>query len=230
MDHAAPSCAGRLRRKRRPETAGWASGWCASRAVSEQLVTRALGLQWSCPVLGLELHDAERLTALLPRLFVDAFGALPLRVAAGKILYLGFEARLDPVLALAVERMTGLRVESGLVQESLFRAGPYAHAECEVSRRGTDRGSLGAGACAGAHQADGTGSTDGVPPGAGARLSVAEDVDAPPERTVTRGQFCAGPDLFPPSTLRFESDLVPEGAFQGLAGNADREFSRGAWA
>jgi hypothetical protein len=28
---------------------------------------------------------------------------------------------LDPVLALAVERMTGLRVETGLVQGSLFR-------------------------------------------------------------------------------------------------------------
>jgi hypothetical protein len=89
--------------------------------VSEQLVTRALGLQWSCPVLGMELHDAEGLTSLLPRLFVDAFGGLPLRVAAGRILYMGFEARLDPVLALAVERMTGLRVESGLVRESLFR-------------------------------------------------------------------------------------------------------------
>jgi hypothetical protein len=100
--------------------------WLVRQAgVSEQLVTRALGLQWSCPVLALELHDAESLTSLLPRLFVDAFGALPLRVAAGKILYLGFEGRLDPVLALAVERMTGLRVESGLVQESLFRA---AHA------------------------------------------------------------------------------------------------------
>ena len=84
--------------------------------VSEQLVTRALGLQWSCPVLGIDAHDAEGLTALLPRLFVDAFGALPLRVAAGRILYMGFESRLDPVLALAVERMTGLRVECGLVQ------------------------------------------------------------------------------------------------------------------
>jgi hypothetical protein len=90
--------------------------------VSEQLVTRALGLQWSCPVLGMELHDAEGFTALLPRLFVDAFGALPLRVAAGRILYMGFEARLDPVVALAVERMTGLHVESGLVQESQFRS------------------------------------------------------------------------------------------------------------
>jgi hypothetical protein len=89
--------------------------------VSEQLVTRALGLQWSCPVLPMEFHDAEGLTILLPRLFVDAFGALPLRVAAGKLVYLGFEERLDAVLALAIGRMTGLRVESGLVQGSLFR-------------------------------------------------------------------------------------------------------------
>jgi len=88
--------------------------------VSEKLVTRALSLQWSCPVLPIEFHDAEALTGLLPRLFVDAFGALPLRVAAGKLLYLGFEERLDPVLALSIERMTGLRVESGLVQGSLF--------------------------------------------------------------------------------------------------------------
>ena len=93
--------------------------------VSEQLVTRALGLQWSCPVLPLEFHDAEALAVLVPRLFVDAFGALPLRVAAGRLLYLGFEDRLDPIVALAVERMSGLRVESGLVRESLF--GP-AHA------------------------------------------------------------------------------------------------------
>jgi hypothetical protein len=89
--------------------------------ISEELVTRALGLQWSCPVLGMDFHDAEGLTTLVPRLFVDAFGAMPLRVAAGKILYLGFEDRLDPALALAVERMTGLRVESGLVEESQFR-------------------------------------------------------------------------------------------------------------
>lgn len=88
--------------------------------VSEKLVTRALGLQWGCPVLPLEFHDAEALTVFLPRLFVDAFGALPLRIAAGKVLYVGFEERLDSVLALAIERMTGLRVECGLVQGSLF--------------------------------------------------------------------------------------------------------------
>jgi len=99
--------------------------------VNERLVTRALGLQWSCPVLPLEFHDAEALTVLLPRLFVDAFGALPLRVAAGKLIYLGFEDRLDPVLALAIERMTGLRVECGMVQGSLF--GP-AHSRMLAAR------------------------------------------------------------------------------------------------
>ncbi len=102
--------------------AGKLGGWLVrQRSVSEEQVTRALGLQWGCPVLGMESHNPEGLTALMPRLFVDAFGALPLRVAAGKILYLGFEDRLDPALALALERMTGLRVESGLVRESEFR-------------------------------------------------------------------------------------------------------------
>jgi hypothetical protein len=101
--------------------AGRLGHWLArQQGVSEQMITRALGLQWSCPVLPLEFHDAQALAVLVPRLFVDAFGALPLRVAAGRLLYLGFEDRLDPIVALAVERMSDLRVESGLVQESFF--------------------------------------------------------------------------------------------------------------
>jgi len=96
--------------------------WLVSQqGVSEQLVTRALGLQWSCPVLSIETHDLESLSAALPRLFVDAFGALPLRLAGTRILYIGFEEQLDPALALAIERMSGLRIESGLVQGSFFR-------------------------------------------------------------------------------------------------------------
>lgn len=89
-------------------------------AASEERVTRALGLQWSCPVLTLEAHQAGTLAGAMPRLFVDAFGALPLRVVAGRLLYLGFEEALDPVLALAIERMTGLQVASGVMQGSTF--------------------------------------------------------------------------------------------------------------
>jgi hypothetical protein len=60
------------------------------------------------------------MSPVLPRLFVDAFGALPLRVAAGRLIYLGFEDRLDPALSLALERMSGLHVESGVVPGSQF--------------------------------------------------------------------------------------------------------------
>lgn len=94
-------------------------------ALNEDRLTRALGLQWSCPVLTLEHFDPAALTGMMPRLFIDAYGALPLRLTAGRLLYLGFEEALDPVLALAIERMTGLRVESGVVRGSQFR---QAHA------------------------------------------------------------------------------------------------------
>lgn len=111
--------------------AGRLGQWLRRQGVSGQLITRALGLQWSCPVLSVEEQLPDPVTALLPRLFVDAFGALPLRVAAEKILYLGFEDRLDPALALAIESMTGLRVENGLVEESRFRR---AHARALEAR------------------------------------------------------------------------------------------------
>jgi len=89
-------------------------------STDEGTVTRALGLQWSCPVLSAESHQPAALASMMPRLFVDAFGALPLRVAGGRLLYLGFEQCLDPVLAFSISRMTGLQVESGIVPSSLF--------------------------------------------------------------------------------------------------------------
>jgi hypothetical protein len=89
-------------------------------AVHEPVITRALALQWSCPVLSVEFHDPEEVGSAIPRLFVDAFAALPLRVTAGRTLYLGFKEALDPALAFAIERMTGMRVMSGIVQESRF--------------------------------------------------------------------------------------------------------------
>jgi hypothetical protein len=116
---------GQLRRAleaQRESGQGRLGQWLAQQqGVPEHLVTRALGLQWNSPVLTLDRHDPEAMAPMLPRLFIDAFAVLPLRVAAGQILYLGFEDRLDPVVALAAERMTGLRVETGLVGESLFQ-------------------------------------------------------------------------------------------------------------
>ena len=76
----ARSCAGRLRRRGgrwRPSgpLAGAPAG--CQREAGNARTRLAMELSGS----GLEYHDAEALTGLLPRLFVDAFGALPLRVA-----------------------------------------------------------------------------------------------------------------------------------------------------
>jgi hypothetical protein len=56
----------------------------------------------------------------MPRLFLDAFGVVPLRIAVNKLLYIGFEQVLDPVLAFALSRMLGVRVESAIVSSSAF--------------------------------------------------------------------------------------------------------------
>ena len=53
--------AGQLRQAleaQRAAGAGRLGHWLVrQQGVSEQLVTRALGLQWSCPVLPLEFHE-----------------------------------------------------------------------------------------------------------------------------------------------------------------------------
>jgi len=89
-------------------------------AAEEAQIARGLSLQWGCPVLSLSNGGMAGSNEVLPRLFVDAFGALPLLRSSGKIAYLGFEQSLDPILAFAVERMSGIRVESGIVQSSVY--------------------------------------------------------------------------------------------------------------
>lgn len=91
-------------------------------ATSEERVTRALALQWRCPVLAVDPGYSASLTWIAPRLFVDANNLLPLRVAAGQVLYLEFEEALDPVVAFGIARMTGLRVESGVISGTAFIA------------------------------------------------------------------------------------------------------------
>lgn len=117
--------AGQLRRAleaQRRAGEGRIGGWLVQQeGISEQLVARALGLQWSCPVVSLPFHDGVAMAPALPRLFVDAFAALPLRMASERLLYLGFEDRPDPVVAFAMERMLGVRVEAVLVPDGEFR-------------------------------------------------------------------------------------------------------------
>jgi hypothetical protein len=67
---------------------------------------------------------------VLPRVFVKDYGILPLRIAGNKLLYLGFRDRLDASLAFATERVSGLRIESGMVAEREFEAARSRLLEC----------------------------------------------------------------------------------------------------
>jgi hypothetical protein len=111
--------------------------WLLERGVlDEAALTRALGAQWNCPIFSLDGFSAEETAAALPRFLAEAVGAVPLRVAGGRLLYLAFAGAIDRGLGAAVEAMTGLKVVAGLVPDSEFdRAqqeyretpGPRAH-------------------------------------------------------------------------------------------------------
>lgn len=83
-------------------------------------ITRALSMQWGCPVLKGESFSPERMALVMPKVFAERFGMMPLRVAGSRILYLGFMDKLDASIALALEQMTELKVESGIVDGAEF--------------------------------------------------------------------------------------------------------------
>jgi hypothetical protein len=97
----------------------WLMSECGLEA--EQIV-RGLSMQWGCPVLTTEGFSPEAMALVMPKVLVEKFGLLPLRVAGSRILYLGFADRLDASAAFATEQMTELKVESGVVEGASFKA------------------------------------------------------------------------------------------------------------
>jgi hypothetical protein len=106
----------------------------ANRGLDEARLTQALGLQWSCPVFSLDKHAAAFPVTTVPRILAESFGFVPLRLTASGILYLAFEDRIDHSLALAIERVTRLRVESGLLSGSEFRRAEERHRQGRFAR------------------------------------------------------------------------------------------------
>ncbi len=105
------------------EVGGRIGDWLVAECgVEQEQVTRGLSLQWSCPVLTARAFMPSAMVLVAPRPFIEEFGFLPLRVAGSKLLYLGFEDRLDASAALALEQMTDLKVESGLVATEEYRS------------------------------------------------------------------------------------------------------------
>jgi hypothetical protein len=106
----------------------WLKSECG---LEPEKITRGLSMQWGCPVLSLKGFAPEPMSLVMPKVFVETFGLLPLRVAGSTILYLAFSDRLDPSAALATEHMTGLKVESGVVDGDEFVAGRSMLLACE---------------------------------------------------------------------------------------------------
>jgi hypothetical protein len=106
----------------------WLISECGLEA--EQIV-RGLSMQWGCPVLTTEGFSPQAMAVVMPKVFVERFGLLPLRVAGSRILYLGFADRLDASAAFATEQMTALRVESGVVENTQFEAARSRLLSCE---------------------------------------------------------------------------------------------------
>jgi Type II secretion system (T2SS), protein E, N-terminal domain len=94
-------------------------------------VTRGLSVQWSCPVLTVHGFLPREMALVMPRQFVQEFGVVPLRVAGSRLLYLGWEDRLNASVAYAVEQMSGVKVESGLVEAADQRAARVRLMEAE---------------------------------------------------------------------------------------------------
>ena len=116
------------REKGRGKIGEWLLSECG---VEAELITRGLSMQWGCPVLTTEGFSPELMSLVMPKVFVEKFGLLPLRVAGSRILYLGFLDGLDASSALAIEQMAELKVESGVVDGSQFEAARSKLLACE---------------------------------------------------------------------------------------------------
>jgi hypothetical protein len=99
--------------------------------LSAEQITRGLSMQWGCPMLTTDGFSPERMALLMPKVFVERFGSLPLRVAGSQIVYLGFADRLNASVALALEQMTKLKVESGVVDGAKFEAAKSRLLACD---------------------------------------------------------------------------------------------------
>lgn len=100
-------------------------------AVREADVTRALAIQWGCPVFPLERDRSYRHCAhLVPRALQQTAHMLPVHLTRdGTLLYAGFVAAVDYALLYGIEQVLACRTVPCIVSETAFR-----HAQRELER------------------------------------------------------------------------------------------------
>jgi hypothetical protein len=86
--------------------------------LDQQRVTRALGMQWNCPVFTTEGFTPAAMALVMPKRFLTEFGLVPLRTVGRRLLYVASDGTMDAAAALAIEQMSGLKVETGLLDDA----------------------------------------------------------------------------------------------------------------
>lgn len=86
--------------------------------VDESAITRCLALQWGVPVFSTLDFEPVAMKLVAPQEILRSAEAVPLRVTESHRLQLAFAENIDASAAFALERMSGLRVESGFVSPS----------------------------------------------------------------------------------------------------------------
>lgn len=85
--------------------------------LSAERVTRGVSLQWNCPVLTLEGFSPAAMALVMPPMLAQHANLVPVRAAGKSVLYVAFRNRMNAAAALALETMSGLRVECGVLTE-----------------------------------------------------------------------------------------------------------------
>jgi hypothetical protein len=101
--------------------------------LERDLITRALSMQWGCPVMPMEGFDPQAMALALPKLLAETFGIVPLRIVANQSLYVAFTGQLDAAAAFALERMSGLKVVGGLSDPAQWQAAQRLLYTCEFA-------------------------------------------------------------------------------------------------
>jgi hypothetical protein len=88
--------------------------------ISEETITKALGIQWSCTVLPSGMPGLEFARWLIPAFLRTRYGLAPLRQGSDRALYLAGKYRAEHAAARAMEHMLRERVHAAFLEDSAW--------------------------------------------------------------------------------------------------------------
>lgn len=88
--------------------------------ISEETITKALGIQWNCTVLPSGMPGLEFARWLIPAFLRNRYGLAPLRQGSDKALYLAGKYRAEHAAARAMEHMLREPVHAAFLEDSAW--------------------------------------------------------------------------------------------------------------